>query len=29
VVSFVTFHERGFSTPTGRFIRGVLFVYRL
>jgi hypothetical protein len=29
VVSFVAFHERGFSVPTGRFIRGVLFVYGL
>jgi hypothetical protein len=29
VVSFVAFHERGFSVPTGRFIRGVLFAYRL
>jgi hypothetical protein len=25
VVSFVAFHERGFSFPAGRFIRGVLF----
>jgi hypothetical protein len=29
VVSFVAFHERGFSVPAGRFIRGVLFAYRL
>jgi hypothetical protein len=29
VVSFVAFHERGFSVPTGRFIRGVLFEYGL
>jgi hypothetical protein len=29
VVSFVTFHERGFSVPAGRFIRGVLFAYGL
>jgi hypothetical protein len=29
VVLFVTFHERGFSVPAGRFIRGVLFVYGL
>jgi hypothetical protein len=29
VVSFVAFHERGFSVPAGRFIRGVLFVYGL
>jgi hypothetical protein len=28
-VSFVAFHERGFSVPAGRFIRGVLFVYGL
>jgi hypothetical protein len=28
-VSFVTFHERGFSVPTGRFIRAVLFEYEL
>jgi hypothetical protein len=27
VVSFVAFHERGFSVPAGRFIRGVLFEY--
>jgi hypothetical protein len=27
VVSFVAFHERGFSVPTGRFIRRVLFEY--
>jgi hypothetical protein len=25
VVLFVAFHEHGFSVPTGRFIRGVLF----
>jgi hypothetical protein len=25
LVSFVAFHERGFSVPIGRFIRGVLF----
>jgi hypothetical protein len=29
VVSFVAFHERGFSVPGGRFIRGVLFEYGL
>jgi hypothetical protein len=29
VVSFVDFHERGFSVPAGRFIRGVLFTYGL
>jgi hypothetical protein len=29
VVSFVAFHERGFSVPAGWFIRGVLFEYRL
>jgi hypothetical protein len=27
VVSFVAFHERGFSVPAGRFIRGVQFAY--
>jgi hypothetical protein len=29
VVSFVAFHERGFYVTAGRFIRGVLFAYRL
>jgi hypothetical protein len=29
VVLFVVFHERGFSVPAGRFIRGVLFAYGL
>jgi hypothetical protein len=29
VVSFVAFHECGFSVPTGQFIRGVLFEYGL
>jgi hypothetical protein len=29
MVSFVAFHERGFSVPVGRFIRGVLFEYEL
>jgi hypothetical protein len=29
VVSFVTFHEHGFSVPASRFIRGVLFAYGL
>jgi hypothetical protein len=29
VVSFMAFHERSFSVPAGRFIRGVLFAYRL
>jgi hypothetical protein len=29
VVSFVAFHERGFSFPADRFIRGVLLAYRL
>jgi hypothetical protein len=28
-VSFVAFHERGFSIPAGRFIRRVLFAYGL
>jgi hypothetical protein len=28
-VSFVAFHECGFSIPDGRFIRGVLFEYGL
>jgi hypothetical protein len=27
VVSFVAFHECGFSVPARRFIRGVLFEY--
>jgi hypothetical protein len=25
----MTFHERGFSVPAGRFIRGLLFAYGL
>jgi hypothetical protein len=29
VASFVAFHERGFSVPTGRFIRGVHFKHGL
>jgi hypothetical protein len=29
VVSFMALHERGFSVPAGRFIRGVLFEYGL
>jgi hypothetical protein len=29
VVSFVAFHNRGFSVPACRFIRGVLFEYGL
>jgi hypothetical protein len=29
VVSFMAFHERGFSVPAGRFICGVLFEYGL
>jgi hypothetical protein len=29
VLSFVAFHERGFSVPAGWFIRGVLFMYGL
>jgi hypothetical protein len=29
VVSFMAFHERSFSVPAGRFIRGVLFEYGL
>jgi hypothetical protein len=29
MVSFVAFHERGFSVPTVRFIHGVLFEYGL
>jgi hypothetical protein len=29
VVSFVAFHEHGFSVPAGQFIRGVLFEYGL
>ena len=29
VVSFVAFHERGFSVPAGRFIRAMLFQYGL
>jgi hypothetical protein len=29
VVSFVVFHERYFSVPAGRLIRGVLFAYGL
>jgi hypothetical protein len=26
---FVNFHERGFSVPAGRFIRGIFFEYEL
>jgi hypothetical protein len=29
MMSFVAIHVRGFSVPTGRFIRGVLFEYGL
>jgi hypothetical protein len=29
VVSFVAFHERGFSVPADRFIRWVLFALQL
>jgi hypothetical protein len=29
VVSFMAFHKHGFSVPTGRFSRGVLFEYGL
>jgi hypothetical protein len=29
VVSFVAFHERGFSVPAGWFIRAVLYEYEL
>jgi hypothetical protein len=29
VVSFVVFHEHGFSVPADRFIHGVLFAYGL
>jgi hypothetical protein len=29
VISFVAFHERGFSVPAGQFIRAVLFEYGL
>jgi hypothetical protein len=29
LVSFVAFHECGFSVPDGRFIRGMLFEYGL
>jgi hypothetical protein len=29
VVSFVAFHERGFSVPAKWFIRGVLYEYGL
>jgi hypothetical protein len=29
VVLFVVFHERGFSVPVDRFIRGVMFAYEL
>jgi hypothetical protein len=27
VMSFVSFHERGFGVPTGRFMRAILFHY--
>jgi hypothetical protein len=27
VVSFISFHERGFGVPTGRFMRAILFHY--
>jgi hypothetical protein len=29
VVSFMAFHERSFSVPAGRFIRGFLYEYSL
>ena len=29
VVSFTHFHERGFMTPTHRFLRGLLHYYKI
>jgi hypothetical protein len=29
VVSFVSFHERGFGVPASRFMRAILHVYRV
>jgi hypothetical protein len=29
VVSFVTFHERGFGVPPSRFIRAIPYYYRV
>ena len=29
VVSFAYFHERGFMTPTHRFLRGLLHYYKI
>ena len=29
VVSFAHFHERGFATPTHRFLRGLLHYYKI
>ena len=29
VVSFTHFHERGFTTPTHKFLRGLLHYYRI
>ena len=29
VVSFALFHERGFTTPTHRFLRGLLHYYKI
>ena len=29
VVSFMHFHERGFATPTHRFLRGLLHYYKI
>ena len=29
VVSFAHFHERGFATPTHKFLRGLLHYYKI
>ena len=29
VISFVCFHERGFATPTHRFLQGLLHYYKI
>ena len=29
VVSFAHFHERGFATPSNRFLRGLLRYYKI
>ena len=29
IVSFTHFHERGFTTPTHRFLRGLLHYYKI